>query len=141
MTMRIRTAKPSDFTELYALGKRFKELRVSNGELFMTREEFKASIRNKKGIFLVAEDNGKIIGFSYSAIEGKTYASMVYNLVTPKYRGQGLGKRFVREREKWLRKRGIGAAYLLATNQGIIRMMKHLGYKEGKKLVWMEKRL
>ncbi|MDE1869181.1 MAG: GNAT family N-acetyltransferase [Candidatus Micrarchaeota archaeon] len=138
--MLIRRAKASDFKELYSLGKKFPELTVSE-KAFMTKEEFMAAIKNKNGIFLVVEDKGRIAGFSYAAIEGKTYASMVYNLVTPAYRGLGIGRKLVRERERWLRKKGIRTAYLLGTNRNIISMMRHMGYKEGKKLVWMEKPL
>ena len=63
--MDIRPASLDDFIQLYKLGKNTPELKVSTTEEFMDADEFKWSITNPKGIFLVAEDKNKKIGFIY----------------------------------------------------------------------------
>ncbi|MGI0141834.1 MAG: GNAT family N-acetyltransferase [Candidatus Micrarchaeales archaeon] len=139
--MRMRKAKPPDFQTLYKIGLSTPELKVSDNEAFMSRPDFKFAITNKNGLFLVAEKNGKIIGFAYCYIEGPEYACMVYDVVLPKYRGQGIGKRLIQEKELWLKKKGVKSAYALATNQKATSILKHLGYRKGKQLTWMEKKL
>ncbi|MDE1846190.1 MAG: GNAT family N-acetyltransferase [Candidatus Micrarchaeota archaeon] len=138
--MLIRKAEISDFAPLYKIGRATPELKVSE-DIFMTEADFKFAIKNPKGLFLVALDGKKIVGFAYCAIEGADYACMLYDAVIPSYRGKGIGVRMLREKEKWLRKNGIKSVYALATNPKIISILGHLGYKKGKKLVWMEKRL
>ena len=138
--MQIRKAKTSDLLAIYMLGKRAEELKVSQ-ETFMTKQDLLASIKNRNGLFIVAYEKRELVGFGYTDIEGATYASMVYNFVDLKYRKHGLGKKMVEVREKWLRKHGIKSAYLLATNKQIVKIMKRMGYKKGKKLIWMEKKL
>ncbi|MDE1850656.1 MAG: GNAT family N-acetyltransferase [Candidatus Micrarchaeota archaeon] len=139
--MRIRKARLSDFRALYKIGKATPELKVSDNEIFMTESDFKFAITNRKGLFIVGIDSDKIIGFSYCAIEGPDYACLVYNIVLPKYRGMGIGGLFIKRREEWLRKKRIWSVYALATNPKVAKILEHMGYRRGKTLVWMEKRL
>ncbi|MDE1869927.1 MAG: GNAT family N-acetyltransferase [Candidatus Micrarchaeota archaeon] len=138
--MIIRKAKLSDFKALYTIGRATPELKISR-KVFMTEREFKFAIKNPDGLFLLAQEGSKYIGFAYCAIEGLDYACMTYDVVIPKYRGKGIGKMFIKEKEKWLRKKKIKSVYALATNPKIIGILKHLGYQRGKTLVWMEKYL
>ncbi|MDE1827934.1 MAG: GNAT family N-acetyltransferase [Candidatus Micrarchaeota archaeon] len=139
--MRIRKAKISDFNVLYKIGRSTPELKVSKNEIFMTPTDFKFAIANRNGIFLVAIEADRIIAFSYCAIEGPDYACLVYNVVLPKYRGKGIGGLLIKKREQWLKRRRIKSVYSLATNPNVARILAHLGYKKGKTLTWMEKRL
>lgn len=141
MAVAIRQAKLSDFKTLYNMGKSFPELMVSRRESFMSPKEFRSAITNKDGLMLLAEDDHKIVAFSYCALEGKTYGSLFYVLVLPDYRRHGIGKALVLKSEQWLKKRGMASVYLLGTNQDIVKMMRHLGYKEGKSMVWLDKYL
>ena len=138
-TVIIRKAVPSDFKRLYKIGKSTPELRVSRNQVFMTEADFKFAIGNKSGLFLLAEDGGKIVGFGYCAIEGPDYACMVYDVVIPGYRDLGIAGKFMKEKEKWLRRKGMKSVYALVTNPKMAGMLSHLGYKKGKGLLWMEK--
>ena len=148
--MKIRKATIDDFEELYALGKRTPELRVSATEGFMDADEFKWSIKNPDGIFLLAEDRGKVIGFVYANAKDKDrafenrYACLVYLTVDSNFRRKKIGERLYLECEKQLKKLGITNIYGWATLEskgGILRFMEKQGYAEGHKYVWVDKKL
>jgi len=139
--MRIRKARLSDFKALYKIGKVTPELRVSEKEVFMTPADFKFAIRNKNGLFLVAQEGKTVVGFGYCAIEGPDYAAMIYDVVIPSFRGCGIGGTLLREKEKWLKKKGIKTVYSLVTNPKMAKILSHLKYRRGKTLIWMEKKL
>lgn len=137
--MKIRKAKLGDLHEIHRIGKSIPELEVAANKEFMSREDLKFAIRRKNGIFLVAEDLDKIIGFAYAFKEAPTYAAFVYVAVVPEHRGRGIGKKFVAMCERAMKKLGARSIYGLATNAKITKYMERFGYKKGKNLVWIEK--
>ena len=108
LPIRIRSVLIDDFAELYEIGKTTPEFRVSATEDFMDVDEFKWSITNPDGIFLVAEERNKKIGFIYANAKDMErpfehkYACLVYLVVMSEFRGQ---KTLYRMRNKIKRNR------------------------------------
>lgn len=148
--MRIRPALLDDFEELYDIGKNTLELRVSATEEFMDSDEFKWSIINPNGCFLLAEEKKKIAGFIYANAKDverpfeHKYACLVYLVVVPKFRRQGIAKKLYLECERRLKKLGINNLYGWANAEGngeIVEFMKKQGFLEGHKYIWMDKKI
>ncbi len=155
--MHIRSAIPDDFEELYAFGRSTPELRVSADQEFMSPEEFRWSLTNPHGVFLIAEneelsdDNeNRFLGFIYASTQDaekpfpEKYACMIYLAVRPESRNQGIAALLYKECEKLLKSRGITHLYGWAHSEGkgeIIRFMKKHGFAEGHRYVWMDKKI
>jgi len=152
--MLIRSASLEDFEELYSIGINTPELKVSASEEFMDAEEFRWSIQNPHGIFLLAENDKptkKITGFVYAnakdtlerPLENK-YACLVYLAVVPEFRQQGIAKQLYTDCERRLKEKGITHLYGWAHAEGdsnIIEFMRRQGFAEGHRYVWMDKRI
>lgn len=145
-----RPASLDDFVQLYSLGKKTLQLRVSVNEEFMDADEFKWSITNPHGAFLVAEENQKIIGFIYANAQDierpfeHKYACLVYLVVQPEFRGKGIAQRLYSACEKRLKELGISHIYGWASLEGdgaIINFMKKQGFAAGHKYLWMDKKI
>lgn len=148
--MIIRTASLSDFEELYSIGKSTPEFNVSATEEFMDAEEFKWSIQNPHGIFLLAEENKRVTGFVYANANDlerpfdNRYACLVYLVVVPEFRRKGIAKQLYIECERRLKEKGITRLYSWAYAEGdgqIIELMKKQGFAEGHQYMWMDKRI
>ncbi|MBI4147126.1 GNAT family N-acetyltransferase [Candidatus Woesearchaeota archaeon] len=151
--MLIRAASLDDFEVLDIIGINTPELKVSATEEFMDRDEFRWSIQNPNGIFLLAEEqvNKKIVGFVYvnakdtleRPLENK-YACLVWGVVVPEFRQQGIAKQLYAECEIKLKEKGITNLYCWAHAEGeskIIDFMKRQGFTEGHRYVWMDKKI
>jgi hypothetical protein len=94
--MNIRPASIQDFDQLYELGKSAPELKVSASEDFMDPEEFRWSITDPHGVFLIAEEDNRIVGFTYASAEDLArpylhkYACLVYMVVKLEFRRRGI---------------------------------------------------
>jgi|SRR3989338_7197182 len=148
--MQIRLAKLDDFIELYEIGKNTPELKVSATEEFMDADEFKWSITNPNGIFLVAEEEKSKIGFLYASARDierpfkNKYACLVYLVVTPEFRRKGIAEKLYLEAEKKLKELGVTNIYGWANSESkgeIIKFMKSNGFSEGHKYMWMDKKI
>ncbi|MBI2146075.1 GNAT family N-acetyltransferase [Candidatus Woesearchaeota archaeon] len=148
--MDIRPASIEDFEELYSLGKDAPELRVSTVEEFMDTDEFKWSIRNPEGIFLLAEEQGRIVGFIYANAKDAErpfkhkYACLVYLIIAPAYRRQGLGQQLYLDCTKRLVQLGITHLYGWANVEGkgeMVSFLKKQGFQEGHQYKWMDKKI
>lgn len=144
----IRSASIADFEELYAIGKSTPELRVSATEELMDADEFRWSITSRQGVFLVAEEKGKLVGFIYADAKDMKrpfkhrYACLVYLVVFPESRGQGIASKLYAECEKRLHQLGITNVYSWANAEGdggIINFLKKNEFAEGHKYLWMDK--
>lgn len=146
--MIIRKANLKDFKGLYEIGKNTPELKVSSTEDFMDKDEFKWSITNRQGIFLVAEEKDKILGFIYANAKDierpfkNKYACLVYLVVMPEFRGIGIATKLYKECARRLKKVKIKMIYGWANEKsGIIGFLKTQGFKEGHKYAWMDRKL
>lgn len=144
--VKIRKATMKDFNKLYYLGDRIPELKVDKHEPFMSKAEFKFAIKNPHGVFLLAEEDKKIVGFAYSNIKNMKefkIASLVYLAVHPKYRHRGIGRLLYEERLKRLKKRGVIYIYswIGARNKNMQKFARKWGLKKGKKFYWFNKKI
>lgn len=149
LIMNIRPASLDDFMELYEIGKSTPELRVSRSEEFMEPKELKWSITNPDGVFLLAEEKQKIVGFVYANTKDietfkHKYACLVYLVVIPKSRRRGLAQRLYQKCEKRLKEKNINYLYGWASLEGdgsILKFMQKQGFTEGHKYIWMDKKI
>ncbi len=144
----VRVATKSDFHTLYALGKSTLEFKVSSIEAFMDPDEFLSAILNSNGVFLLAEASHELAGFicaSYYDIERgpkSTWACLVYLVVAPSFRHQGITERLGTACVRLLKQRGVNHVYAWANTEGnasVIEFMKQRGFKEGHKYLWMDR--
>jgi N-acetylglutamate synthase-like GNAT family acetyltransferase len=89
--MRIRKAQRKDVDECFRLARQEKEH-------YWEKKDFYNSLKNKDVEFYVAEENGKIIGFSEAFITPtrRKEALMHETRVDVKYRGKDIGTRLVK---------------------------------------------
>lgn len=146
--MKIRKAEKQDFDGLYTIGVATPEFIVSSSGEFMDREEFLSAILNPEGTFLLAEEGDKFAGFFYANrkdIErgpASTMACLVYLVVIPEYRNQGLAKQLFAAGIKDLKEHGTQSVYGWANAESdgaIIEFLKKQGFSEGHKYIWMDK--
>ncbi|KKQ34011.1 MAG: hypothetical protein US50_C0065G0002 [Candidatus Nomurabacteria bacterium GW2011_GWB1_37_5] len=147
---KIRKATEADFEKLYELGKNTTELRVSASEEFMHPDEFKWSIKDTNGVFLLAENEGKVISFIYaSGAEDmanpypEKWVCLTYLAVDPVWRQKGVATLLYEECVGQLKQMGLTNLYGLvnAESGSILEFMKKHGFAEGHKFIWMDKKL
>ena len=148
VAIKIRRAGTKDFRSLYRFGLAINELKVSDKEPFMTPQEFKWHMGNPHGIFLVAEEEGKLVGFVYANMRDSDRsepgtACLVYLAVDGKRRRQGIGRKLYSTVESKLKQRGVNYVYALASanDAPVIGFNESQGLKKGRNFVWMSKRL
>lgn len=146
--MQIRKASLNDFNELYSIGKSIEEFKVSSISEFMEVEEFKNAIKNIYGIFLLAEDENKIIGFIYADtndIDNKSNncACLIYLCVLPEFREKGIAKELYKKCENRLKTMDVKSLYAWAnTKGGIINFLEKQNFSKGhNNYIWMDKKL
>ena len=110
--MRIRSATPEDLSSIGKLG----ALLVATHHSFDEKRFIPATPKTEEGyanflgtqlskpkiVVLVAEDEGKVVGYSYAGVEGYDYMSLrgpagiLYDIVVdPDSRGQGIGRQLL----------------------------------------------
>lgn len=150
LSMIIRRSQPTDFESCYALGKATPELRVSATEEFMDPDEFRYALANQYGVFLVAEEDNKILGFIYATTDDKEkpllnkWACLVYLAVAQDARRKGVATALYAECIKKLKGLGITNVYGWAHEEGkggIVDFMKKEGFNEGHLYRWMDKKI
>lgn len=116
----------------------------------MDEEEFKRCITNPLWIFLLAEDSNKICGFIYANAKDmdkpfeEKYACLVYIVVLPDYRNQGVAQALYTHCVKDLKEKWITHMYCRANIEWqweIVEFMKKQEFIEGHKYMRMDKRL
>jgi len=96
-----------------------------------TREEIAKKLQRDPDLFLVAEENGKIIGTVLGGYDGRR--GLVYHLaVAESYRGNGLGTALMTELESRFKAKGCYKYYLLVTpdNLGVMDFYRRMGWEE-----------
>ncbi len=101
-----------------------------------------AEAADAKGLVLIAEEQGRIIGFAAGAVRDRRPED-VYQVVSfqdgeltelyvvPEARHRGIGTALVEACERWFRENGCGAVHIevFAPNEGAIRFYERLGYE------------
>jgi len=96
-----------------------------------TWEEIGKKYERDPDLFLVAEDNGQIIGTVIGGFDGRR--GMIYHLAVARpYRGKGLGRTLMNEVEARLKAKGCRKSYLLVrrNNLSAVSFYEHLGWSD-----------
>lgn len=167
----VRLPSDGDFAALYALGAATPEIRTSASFAFMDEAEFRGAMSDPGAVFLVASPAAEAsapfmtrenvrafmtpanveppVAFIYakrgdSERPAKNWACLVYLVVDPGHRRQGLATRLYEACLDLLRMEGVTHMYGWADAEGdgaIRSFMQGLGYAEGKKYVWVDRRI
>lgn len=104
-----------------------------------SREGIERKLERDADAFLVAEDEGAIVGAVMGAYDGRR--GWVNHLaVAPAYRGHGLGRQLIEEMELKLKAKGCQKINLLIepTNASVQEFYQQLGYQR-RELIYMQK--
>lgn len=126
--MQLREFTIEDYDAALALWAQYPdELGIGRSD---TREEIAKKIERDPDLFLVAEADGKLVGTVIGGFDGRR--GLIYHLAVDRaYRGQGLGRKLMREAESRLAAKGCIRAYLLIkpTNSDVFEFYKSLGWE------------
>jgi len=113
LTVQIREFRfPEDFQQVEILWDSI-EKGVSLGRSD-TSKEIQKKLERDPDLFLVAEENGQIIGTVIGGFDGRR--GLIYHLaVAASFRGRGIGSRLMEEVEAKMRTKGCLRCYLLVT--------------------------
>lgn len=137
--MKIRKMKIEDYEELIELWERAELNYKQCGR--DSKEHILKELNANPDLFLVAEQDEKIIGSVLATYDGrKGWLNRV--AVDPEFRGKGLGKKLCLKAENVLRKRGciIFAMGIHESNKISKAMAKSLGYEERKDIIYFRKK-
>jgi len=147
MMATLRDATTDDVDQVLALGAATTELHVRDG-VFLSRGELLTRITNPEALFLVAEAEGRIVGFAHATLKDPartgtpTVATLVYLAVDPAHRRRGIAHALYEACEARLRSLGVRSMYGYAHLGGeIIPFMERHGFAAGNAFVWVEKDL
>jgi ribosomal protein S18 acetylase RimI-like enzyme len=94
-----------------------------------TPEEIEKKLQRDPDLFLVAEEDGKLIGTVIGGFDGRR--GMIYHLaVSETQRGRGIGRALMTELENRLKAKGCIRAYLMVVkgNDQAARFYENLGW-------------
>lgn len=102
------------------------------------RDYFKMRISGKGGLAVVAENDGKIIGYLCGAFKDNyyrvkaNYAELENMIVEKKFRGKGIGTKLTKEFFKWCESNKIGYISVTASakNKPTIDFYRSMGFKD-----------
>ena len=101
-----------------------------------TLEEIQKKIAHSPDLFIVAEENGQIIGTVIGGFDGRR--GLIYHLaVNVSFRGHGIGSRLMDAIESRLRAKGCLRCYLLVTsdNSEAMRYYEKRGWEH---MTWVQ---
>lgn len=106
-----------------------------------TKEEIERELRARNTIFLIAEEEGKLIGSIFGTHDGRK--GWINRVATaPAYRGKGIAHTLVSEAEKRFRKMGIKIIACLIEDWNTESMVffKKIGYTKHNNILYFTKR-
>ncbi|MFC1690780.1 GNAT family N-acetyltransferase [Nanoarchaeota archaeon] len=119
----------------YELGKGSKEI---------FKKWIRSNIYSKNALYLVAEDNNKIVGYIGGRIEKRPLCFKIKEngyvlaaVVSRKYQNKGIGKKLTNEMLAWFKTKKVKFVELHANskNKKGILAWKKMGFKENKKIM------
>jgi GNAT superfamily N-acetyltransferase len=139
--MNIGQMKKEDIDEVCRLGTGREEFATPSGN-FWTKGQLERWCESLDDVLLIAEDDGKIVGFSFYAAHIPTGKVTWENLyVDPSARGKGIGKALIEEGHKRLKEKGYSYIALLDNSSAQERFAEYLnqfGFKTGYKVLWID---
>lgn len=139
--MEIRKMQLKDVLAVYALASKEERFKVSGQTCFWSIRQLNIWV-DGEDICLVAEADGKVIGFVLSQFHKPTGKATLENLfVKQEYRGKGVGRELFEKCSCALKE--IGAHYQCGMvepdNGSILNLIKGAGFSEGKTFVWIDR--
>lgn len=149
MKILIRKGKPSDIPQLAGLVEEFRKTqdlcyytKKAKNYLALRTAPFRAMMRSKNAIFLVAEDRGNITGYASASEMGhpefyadRKYAFLKDIFLSKKYRGKKISDMLMQQIFSWARKRGLKTIDLTcwSNNSHALGFYKRQGFTEVRK--------
>ena len=103
---------------------------------------------NAESLVVVAEDEGKIVGFVNSTVsnmfgDGPQHAYIDNTIIIKEYRGKGIGKKLYEYLENIFREQGVEGVTtdIFDNNDDSVKFHERLGYKKISKAIEMYKKL
>lgn len=133
--MKIREFKTDDYSQVIALWETSGLYTGRSDSL----ESLRTQLKRDADLFLVAEEDGRIIGVVLGRYDGRR-GWLNHLAVAPEYRRKRLGSRLVSQLEERLKAKGCEKVNLLieASNSGVQGFYQQLGYSRDD-LIFMEK--
>lgn len=146
--MKIRKAALKDLDDLIELSYRFLSYEADNHEKSYdpkyaytenSADYIKTKIESEDSLFLVAEEDDKLVGFLAGAIHKRPKArktvkpaSLDEIYVEEAYRNQGVGKKLITEFQEWARKGGANKLKVgtFHKNERALHIYKELGFTD-----------
>lgn len=151
--MEIREAKKDDMKKIILLWKKLMEYhsnlakKTQNYEFYWLRSDSEKkwkiwaekSINSKTGRLLVAEDKGKMIGYSLTAIKSNISIYKIRKIghfhdlyIEPEYRRKGVGRKFLEMGCEWFRSKKIQHFSIAAhsLNPNAIKIYRKFGFSD-----------
>lgn len=138
---KIRRMEKRDLERVYELGSREERFRVGAEETgFWTREQLFNWVGSENDVLLVAENEGRIVGYALSQYHAPTRKATFENLhVDLSYRKSGIGKLLTAELVRSLKEKGAYICTLVEPdNEAIIKVLEENGFRKGKQTMWMD---
>jgi ribosomal-protein-alanine N-acetyltransferase len=128
MDILLRPATPKDSAEIAAMSRDLIEMGLGWS---WTPARVAASIRHRETMALVAEAQGRMVGFALMEFGDET-AHLNLLAVRPRFQRRGIARRLVQWLEASCRTAGIQVVYLelRAVNRGARQFYQSLGYRE-----------
>ena len=127
--VRVRLAEESDLPSIYRI------------ELESFRDPYPYSLfvwllQNCSRFFLVAEENGLVVGYAVACVEPEATGHVVSIAVAKKHRRKGIGKALLEELIKRMKEAGLKKDILevRVSNEPAIRLYEKLGFRAIKRL-------
>ena len=136
----IKIAEKKDIPHVLYLGKRIKEIQLSNSG-WHTYEDIESWIENPKAVLLLASKDLTLVGFAYGLIEEPSTACLVYIGVLEKYRKQGVGESLFNSWLATISEHKPNKLYVMATSENSQLFFSKLGFDWGSALIYMEKNI
>jgi ribosomal protein S18 acetylase RimI-like enzyme len=106
-----------------------------------SKEEIERELRGHNAVFLVAEENGRLVGSIFGTHDGRK--GWINRVATaPAYQKQGIARTLVREVERRLRNMGIKiiACLIEDWNTGSVAFFEKMGYVRYQHVLYFTKR-
>ena len=129
--LKIRNAKRKDIAACLAA-------QASEGDKEFSRKDYLRSVKDPKAIFLVAELNGKVVGYSLVFIvPTKNSEAIVHStMVNRKFRRQNIGSKLVQSFIKAAFRKGVKQIFAMVEKGYPYNFYKKCGFK--KTAFWYE---
>ncbi|MES3006105.1 MAG: GNAT family N-acetyltransferase [Patescibacteria group bacterium] len=131
-----------DVAQVIQLGKGQKEFTFEH-QSFWLKDQLSAWCQSENDVCLVAEVEGKIVGFSLYAMHVPTKKVTWENLyILPEMRKMGIASKLIEEGLNQVKEKGY--AYIMgcvnaSDKDGFVTYVEKFGFKKGHEMIWIDK--